>query len=313
MSTPETIDAATQLEHLTMAVELSRVAVPDVLLPEDGFLAVGGVRLHYLDWGDPGGRPILFLHGARLSAHTWDVVCLALRNRYRCIALDARGHGDSDWADLEGYTAENHVGDVEGVVEQLGLDQFVLVGHSMGGGTALAYAGRHAAKLKALVIVDTGPAERPGVMRPGVQRMHDFVNGPAEFETLEEVVERALAFNPARDRRLLRRSLLNNMRRLPNGHWAWKYHREGLGRRSPDQMEARRQMLLDAVPRISCPTLVLRGGISDMFTDEDAARLAAQLPDGRWHMVPNAGHTIQGDNPKGLLEALEPFLTEVGA
>jgi pimeloyl-ACP methyl ester carboxylesterase len=199
------------------------------------------------------------------------------------------------------------------VVEQLGLDQFVLVGHSMGGGTALAYAGRHAARLKAVVIVDTGPAERAGIVRPGVQRMHDFVNGPAEFETLEDVVERALAFNPARDRRLLRRSLLNNMRRLPNGRWAWKYHREGLGRRSPEHMEARRQMLLGAVPRIGCPTLVLRGGISDMFTDEDAERLAAQLPDGRWRVVPDAGHTIQGDNPRGLLEALEPFLAEVGA
>ncbi len=313
MSTPETIDAATQHEHLAMAAQLSGVAAPEIVLPEDRTIDVGALRLHYLDWGDPGGRAILFLHGARLSAHTWDVVCLALRARYRCLALDARGHGDSHWAPPDAYHAEAHVEDVEGLVDGLGLEDFVLVGHSMGGGTALAYAGRHADKLKALVIVDTGPAERAGVVRPGVQRMHDFVNGPAEFDSLEEVVERAVAFNPARDRRLLRRSLLNNMRQLPNGRWAWKYHREGLGRRGPEHQEARRQLLLAAIPRISCPTLVLRGGISDMFTAEDAERVATSLPDGRWHEVPNAGHTIQGDNPKGLLEALEPFLDEVGA
>jgi pimeloyl-ACP methyl ester carboxylesterase len=199
------------------------------------------------------------------------------------------------------------------LVDQLGLDDFILVGHSMGGGTALGYAGRHAHKLKALVIVDTGPAERVGVVRPGLQRMHDFVNGPAEFDTLEEVVERAVAFNPARDRRLLRRSLLNNMRKLPNGRWAWKYHREGLGQRTSEHQEARRQLLLEAIPRISCPTLVLRGANSDLFTAEDAERVAASLPNGQWREIPNAGHTIQGDNPKGLLDAVEPFLEEVGA
>ncbi len=313
MSSSETIDAVTQFEHLSMAVQISDVSVPEVVLPEDRSGYLDDMQFHYLDWGDPGNRAVLFLHGARLSAHTWDVVCLALRKRYRCLALDARGHGDSDWAPEDRYDAEAHVSDVERLVEHLRLDQFVLVGHSMGGGTALAFAGRHAAELKALIIIDTGPAERAGVVRPGVQRMHDFVNGPAEFDTLEEAVERALAFNPARDRRLLRRSLLNNMRRLPSGRWIWKYHREGLGRRSPEQMEARRQALVAAIPHVHCPTLVLRGAISDMFTDDDAERLATHLPDGRWQQIPNAGHTIQGDNPKGLLDALEPFLVQVGA
>jgi non-heme chloroperoxidase len=66
------------------------------------------------------------------------------------------------------------------------------------------------------------------------------------------------------------------------------------------------------VRRISCPTLVVRGAQSDIFTDDNAAELASAVPDGRWRRVENAGHTVQGDNPKGLLEVLTPFLDEVG-
>ena len=306
-------DVATQLEHLTMAAQLSGVDVGEVALPRDQTLELHGMRFHYLDWGDPERRAVLLLHGARLSAHTWDVVCLALSAQFHCIALDARGHGDSDWAPPGGYTLDDHLSDVEALVDTLGLRDFVLVGHSMGGGTALAYAGKHSDSLRALTIVDTGPHERGAAPRPGLQRMHDFVNGPREFDSLEEVVERAVAFNPARDRRLLRRSLLNNMRQSAAGQWSWKYDRDGLGGRTPEESEARRETLEAALPRIHCPTLLLRGGNSDIFLDEDAERVAAQLPHGSWQRIPNAGHTIQGDNPKGLLDALVPFLDRAGA
>jgi pimeloyl-ACP methyl ester carboxylesterase len=75
---------------------------------------------------------------------------------------------------------------------------------------------------------------------------------------------------------------------------------------------ARAKQILDDVHKISCPTLVLRGERSDVFSDEHASKFAAALPHGRWVKVPNAGHTIQGDNPAGLLEALNPFIKEIG-
>lgn len=305
-------DAATPIEHLTASVKLSGLDLPQIVLPEDRTAVLHGMRFHYLDWNAASRPTLLFLHGARLTAHTWDVVCLALSQPFHCVALDARGHGDSDWAPDGNYSPDAHLSDVEALVEHLGLDRFVLVGMSMGGGTALGYAGRHSDRLQALVIVDAGPSDQPGFVPPGAQRIRDFVTGPAELETLEQVVDRALAFNPARDRRLLRRSLLNNMRQLPSGHWVWKYDREGLGHRTAEQAEERRITLLQAIPRIQCPTLVIRGARSDMFSDEDAERLASSLPDGRWRRVENAGHTVQGDNPKGLLEALTPFLDEAG-
>jgi len=114
--------------------------------------------------------------------------------------------------------------------------------------------------------------------------------------------------NPA----LLRRSLLHNLRQLPNGKWTWKHDPN---RHSPDfavERDTRAKQILEQIHRISCPALVLRGARSDVFTDNNAASFANALPKGRWLRVPNAGHTIQGDNPRGVLEGLEPFLKEIG-
>jgi pimeloyl-ACP methyl ester carboxylesterase len=265
------------------------------------------MRFHYLDWGNSAAPTILFLHGGALTAHTWDLVCLGLRDRFHCLALDARGHGDSDWAADLDYSVTARIADVEGFVDALGLKDFVLVGMSMGGATAIAYAGRHADQLRALVIVDIGP--KGG--RPGTGRIRDFVAGPGELDTIEDFVERALAFNPARDRRLLRRSLLHNLRQQPNGRWAWKYDRGRIGKMGPEVAEERERLVAGAVPRITSPTLILRGDRSDVFWDEDAEAFANALPNGRWTRVENAGHTIQGDNPRGFLEAVNPFLAEV--
>ena len=223
------------------------------------------------------------------------------------MALDLRGHGDTDWAPDGNYGVDAHMADLAGVVDALGLDGFVLTGMSMGGNTALHYAGAHAAKLRALIIVDTGPQ----ISGRGGQRIRDFMAGPAELGSLEDFVDRAVEFNPARDRRLLRRSLLHNLRQTPDGNWTWKYDRHGMMQRDPAKQQATRDALWAALPHISCPTLVVRGGRSDLFMDEDAEKLATSVPNGRWVRVENAGHTVQGDNPKGLVDALNDFFRDM--
>jgi len=105
---------------------------------------------------------------------------------------------------------------------------------------------------------------------------------------------------------------LHNLRRLPNGKWTWKHDPK---RHSPNfalERDTRAKQILEQIHRISCPTLVLRGARSDIFTNDNAQNFANALPKGRWSPVPNAGHTIQGDNPRGLLDALGPFLKEIG-
>lgn len=301
-------DTNWRLEHLVAAVQVSGVQVSAVVLPTDHDMLVGRMRLHYLDWGGSANPAIVFLHGGGLTAHTWDVVCLSLRTRFHCLALDLRGHGESEWSPNMDYGLEAYARDLRHFVDNLGLDQFVLVGMSLGGLASIAYTALHPGRVQALVIVDVGPE----VQSVGVRRISEFAASSEELDSVDDFVERALAFNPARNPALLRRSLLHNLHQLPNGKWTWRYDKR---RWIPEDFAAagqRRRLLWKDVESIHCPTLVVRGARSDVFADADAERLAATLPHGRWVRVEGSGHTIQGDNPKGLLEALEPFLGELG-
>lgn len=298
---------AEELEHLALAASISGVDV-EIVLPTSREIDRPGMKLHYLDWGTAGRRPIVFLHGAALNAHTWDVVCLMLRQQHHCYAMDQRGHGESAWAEDADYSGDAHRGDIEGLVDHLGFDKFVLVGHSMGGFNAFNYAFHHSHRLEALVLVDAGPS----MFTNGARHIVDFVTQTAELDSLEEVIEKAIAFNPRRDPRLLRRSLLHNFRQGPTGKWRRKtdlrmWH-GGLSR------EEERVRLIDRfrqASRVSCPTLIVRGGLSDIFTTEDAKKLAAGFADGHYAQVGEAGHTVQGDNPRVLAEVLSQFLGKV--
>ncbi len=301
------LDQAEQLEHLKTAVQVAGVEVSAIVLPEDRDVRVGNLRLHYLDWGNEDGPPLVFLHGGALTAHTWDVVCLALRDQYHCLALDQRGHGDSDWA--EDYSHERHCEDITGFIEQLGIQRTVMVGQSMGGLNSIVYAGRGGERLSGLVIVDVGPELNLG----GTQRIGDFIRDTPEAESVDAFIEKAMEFNPRRDPVLLRRSLHHNLRQLPNGKWSWKWDpnrmRSGMSK-IEDYLEAMGK-LWTQVEKIDCPVLVMRGGKSDVFSDANAEKLAATLPNGRWVRIDDAGHTVQGDNPRDMLRALREFFGEI--
>jgi len=293
--------------HLELSAATAGIALPEIVLPEERHLLLRRMRFHYLDWGTAGMPPVLFLHGGGLNAHTWDLVCASLRRERHCLALDQRGHGESEWSPQMDYATESHVGDLEAFVDSLGLDRFVLVGMSLGGVNALAWAGRHSRRLAGLVLVDVGPEIR----FDGVRKIAAFTSEAAPLDSVEEFVDRAMAFNPRRNRELLRRSLLHNLRRMPDGRFMWKYDQRHRGKVDPAAYRRRRDLLWSAVDAVECPTLVVRGAESDVFHDEDAERLAARLRGGRWVRIDRAGHTVQGDNPADLLVALRSFLAEV--
>ena len=293
-----------RLEHLQRALEVSGIGVEELILPREGDLLADGIRLHYLDWGGAARRSILFLHGGGLTAHTWDLVCLALRPRFRCYALDLRGHGDSEWSPNMQYGLNAYAHDVERVAKALELRDFVMFGMSLGGLISLAYAGQHAARLRLLVVVDVGPTVHP----EGARKIRDFMLESGELDSVEDFVSRASHFNPRRDPELLKRSLMHNLRQVPNGKSTWKYDRRHREQRDHPAADRRRQELWNDVAKITCPTLIVRGEKSDVFTTDDAIALSTALPNGRWVEVAGAGHTVQGDNPRGLLEKCEPFL-----
>ena len=293
--------------HLELSAATAGIALPDLTLPDEHQLLLGRMRFSYLDWGTSGLPPMVFLHGGGLNAHTWDLVCASLRHERHCVALDQRGHGESEWSPEMDYSTASHVGDLEAFVDRLGFERFVLVGMSLGGVNSLAWAGRHSRRLAGLVLVDVGPEVRSD----GVRKIQAFTSEAATLDSVEQFVDRALAFNPRRNRELLRRSLLHNLRCMPDGRFMWKYDQRHRGKVDPGAYARRRELLWSAVERVECPTLVVRGAQSDVFHDEDAQQLASRLAKGRWVKVEGAGHTVQGDNPAGLLVALRGFLDEV--
>jgi esterase len=298
-------------EHLETTAVRAGFDFPGVVLPTSHEFHLGRMRFHYLDWGNKHLPTIVFLHGGALNAHTWDLVSLALRDNYHCVALDQRGHGDTDWAHVDDsgnadYSMEAQLGDTKGFADHLGLDKFILVGMSLGAINSLAFAVNHPERLSHLVIIDAGPEMR----RPGSSRIRDFVQGVQETVTIEAIIEKALEFNPRRDPKILRRSLMHALRQQPDGTWKWKYDTRRFQALDQEKQRAARAALADGLSRITCPTLIVRGGESDVFHEEDGIRLAQRLPDGKFVTVPRAGHTVQGDNPKDLVAELRRFLTK---
>ena len=299
------MDRTEQLQIFRTALEIANLRPAAINLPEDHQVIIGSMRFHYLDWGGD-GPPLLFLHGGGLNAHTWDVVCVMLRDRYHCIALDQRGHGDSEWSPVVDYAVETQLGDVEGFIQQLRIENPVLIGQSMGGLNSIAYAVRHSHEMKGLVVVDVGPEINPA----GTQRIREFASTP-ELDSPEAFLERAVKFNPLRNPAVLKRSLYYNLRQTPTGKWALKHDQRRASEEAAKIGTVQRERLALQIPGISCPALIVRGALSDVLTDDSAERFAQSLRKGRWVRVENAGHNLQGDNPSGLIDVLLPFLREI--
>ena len=141
---------------LASAADLGIPHAPDVPYRSCN-IVLRQMRFHFLEWGQPDAPVIVLLHGGHQSAHSWDLVSLHLAQRYRVLALDQRGHGDSEWARDVTYSNNEMSLDAEAFISAMGLRRPVLIGHSMGGRNAMLLTRRNQALLRAAVIVDVGP------------------------------------------------------------------------------------------------------------------------------------------------------------
>ena len=273
--------------------------------PTNRTVHANGMEFNYLEWGSPGNPKILMLHGVSQQAHSWDFVSLALSDRFHIIALDQRGHGDSDWASDGDYSIEAQQSDIDAVVDALGLNGFMLMGHSMGGRNSYVWASRHPKTLDGLVIVDTGPQGQ----REGRDRIQRFQQLPDELDSFEEFADRVQEYTGrARDQVL--GALQYSIRERPDGKWSWKYDKvlRTPGQRAPG-WEADR--LWECVQKIDCPTLVVRGERSDIFAEDTMNRMRDEIADCAIATIPRAGHLVQGDNPADFLVETEKLLARV--
>jgi pimeloyl-ACP methyl ester carboxylesterase len=262
------------------------------------------LRFHFLDWGSPDAPPVVLLHGGHQSAHSWDLVSLYLAQRFRVLALDQRGHGDSEWARDVSYSNHEMSLDAEAFIEAMGLRQPILIGHSMGGRNAMLLTRRSPSLLSALVIVDVGPE----VSDRGRAVIAGFVRDNEEFEDLEHFVRNVQQYDPYRSREHIERTVKYNMLQRADGKFVSKCdanpRRLGIVR-GAGPLE---NITLEDARAFDLPVLLVRGEDSRILTAEAAERFRDALPRGTLVTVPKCGHNVHGQNTLGFIEALSGFL-----
>jgi pimeloyl-ACP methyl ester carboxylesterase len=279
--------------------------------------ASDGLSLHVLEWSRE-GTPLVFVHGFGNDAHIWDDAAPAVAGYYRTVALDLRGHGDSDRDPECRYDYDFHVADLEAVLAKLGIERLVLVGHSLGGRIATLFAGRHPDRMAGLVIVDSAPElDVRGTVRIRVD-LQKSGGGDLSFES-EAAYRDVLAHNyPAVSREILTRMAHHALRRRADGRFepkldpAWFKGRSDAGV-DPEAMRQREERLTrdmwDALAKVPCPTLVVRGAASDVLSADVADRMVEEvLRHGQLAVIPRAGHSVMVDNPEAFGAALSAFV-----
>lgn len=282
---------------------------PVALLPGErtARIANGTIGLHVREWGDPAAPPIVLLHGLRGYSGTWRGLAAALADRWRLIAFDARGRGQSDWDPARGYYTDAYLADLEAVVDGLGLDRFTLVGHSMGGTTSYCYAARHPERVKALVVEDITAGS--SVAGAGFERIvaemaaqPDRFAGWAEARAYWRKLRAGVAESAIEER------LFEAMREDGEGAVVWRHDGAGIAatRIAPDP--ARVVDLHPVIAAIRAPTLVIRGGRSDFCNLAKVRELEAANPVLTHATVPAASHYIHDDAPEAYARLVEGFL-----
>lgn len=280
--------------------------------PASHFVYVNGLRLHHLDWGNGDATPAVLLHGIRLHSHCFSEFSRRFRDQFHILALDARGHGDSEWSDEQDYHLHSYYEDLRGVLKARELEPVILIGHSLGARTAMLYTYLHPERVRELVLVDMA-AGLPAAITSG----KDFSRitetpPPQDFASHEEATEYLGQILKRAPRHMLEESVVHGMRQNPSGRYTWKYD-PTLGGRPQPRPDRREWDLWEAVKSISCPTLLLHGADSQVVTPEIAERMAAEMSDCRVERIEQAGHALFTEQPEAFAESVARFLNDTAS
>jgi pimeloyl-ACP methyl ester carboxylesterase len=258
-----------------------------------GFVISDGLRVHYLDFGGS-GPPIVCLHGVTGHAWMWRGVAPAMAGLGRVIAVDMRGHGDSQWSGSEDYATEDHLRDLRQILDVLGAEPVVLVGLSWGGLVAIAMATVDPERVRRLAIVDVPPSFTQGEM--------EVMPRPYVFSTHEEAMAWEQEANPRAPEDMIEAMARFGTR--PGEGGLVRKHDPFFLRRWPFRSDDRWSEL----DRLSQPTLLVHGEASFVLSGEVAGRMAERIPDVRLVHVPDSGHLVPVERPDALAEELTGFL-----
>lgn len=270
--------------------------------------ASGGVSVAADEFGSSGPL-VLLQHGGGQTRHAWKSAGQELADAgYRAVSLDARGHGDSDWAPDGDYSTEALVADLVATVEHYG-EAPILVGASMGGGTSLTATGEDAVIAKALILVDTAPRVEVG----GIKKIREFMGqAPDGFESLEEVAAAIGNYQPHRKRPRSLDGLAKNVRIWSDGRYRWHWDPAFMARkRGLDDRIVRQEAAAAHVGELGLATLLVRGGMSDVLSQQGADAFLAQVPQAKYANVGDAAHMVAGDRNDIFVAAVVDFLATV--
>ncbi len=269
----------------------------------------GGVTIAGDCWGDANGPLVLLQHGGGQTRHAWKGAGEQLGAAgYYAVAFDARGHGDSAWAPDGDYGQDVMVRDLAQVVAALGNQRAVLVGASMGGGTSLVAAGEGHVDATALVLVDTAPRIEP----EGIGKIQAFMHQrPEGFDSLDEIADAIASYQPHRKRPKNLAGLAKNVRVGENGKYHW--HWDPRFRPTRHDMAKRQDRLEACAGKLRLPTLLVRGALSDVLSEEGAQEFCELCPHAEYVNVTRASHMVAGDRNDIFGNAVIEFLLRVVA
>lgn len=283
-----------------------------------------GRNVSAIKWGAQSPE-LVFLHGGAQNAHTWDTLAMALQtkeNPQPCLlAIDLPGHGHSDWRDDHDYNPKNLAEDVSDMLEELAPNAKAVVGMSLGGLTSIMLTGTYSHLVPALALVDI----TPGISREKAEPILEFISGPEIFDSFDAILEYTQKFNPSRSSASLIRGIKNNAKEIEDGKWTWRWdptrktNEQNTTGENNTVGEANKTGAFEkafdvddiwaALENTKIPTILYKGGSDSSVLDEESIEeFLNRKPDSEVVIVPEAGHSIQGDKPVELAGLITDFV-----
>jgi len=268
----------------------------------DRHVTVGGLKLHVQDYGTAGKPQMLCVHGSAAHAHWFDFVASGLNGEYHVLALDQRGHGDSEWdsaADPR-YNYDRYAADLDELTEKLDLRDFILVGHSMGGLVSTVYAATYPGRARAFIMVDSSlnlPEERVASMNAVGSREGSSYESSNEFLASYKIRPSGSRATPD----MVRHLGMHSGRQFDDGRWRNKVDRNVYARRVGGN-------LIPYWAHIKIPALLMKGDRSNRISPQIIEQVKALAPQVQVAEVAGCDHHITLDNPPGFVEACKQWI-----
>ncbi|MGZ8521384.1 MAG: alpha/beta fold hydrolase [Candidatus Binatia bacterium] len=274
-----------------------------------------GLKMHYWEWGDPKEETYVFVHGVRDQGRSWDHFLDELISRgvpiKHAVALDLRGHGDSEWPSTSrGYAHEDFLTDLAGLLKHLDKDPVTIIGHSLGGSMCLLYAGTFPERVKRMVLLESlGPFARSDDEVPNIMaerlKGRDYVEIPFPHETLQaaaKAIQKTFPLIP--DKAALH--MAQHGTNTNGGRYRWKHDPILRYRTTTAMSEGQVEAF---IRRLKCPILFVYGTESDFMKSVRGHR-AQLFPNAKIVPIEGAGHHIPHEKPVELAAVVVPFLLQ---